>query len=93
MDDRAATRACREGNVDAFRHFVDRYQVRALAHARLLTRNEADAADTTQEAFVDAFRNLHAFDPGRPVYETRPNGESMWTKAIFFPSRPSVCFR
>jgi RNA polymerase sigma-70 factor, ECF subfamily len=68
MDDAAATRACREGNVDAFRHFVDRYQVRALAHARLLTRNEADAADATQEAFVDAFRNLHAFDPGRQFY-------------------------
>ena len=54
--------------MDAFRHFVDRYQVRALAHARLLTRNEADAADATQEAFVDAFRNLHAFDPGRQFY-------------------------
>jgi RNA polymerase sigma-70 factor (ECF subfamily) len=54
--------------VDAFRHFVDQYQGRALAHARLLTRNEADAADATQDAFVDAFRNLHAFDPARPFY-------------------------
>jgi RNA polymerase sigma-70 factor (ECF subfamily) len=68
MDDTAATRACRTGNVDAFRHFVDRYQGRALAHARLLTRNEADAADATQEAFVDAFRNLGAFDPARQFY-------------------------
>ena len=68
MDDAAATRACRTGNVDAFRHFVDRYQNRALAHARLLTRNEADAADATQEAFVDAFRNLAAFDPARQFY-------------------------
>jgi RNA polymerase sigma-70 factor (ECF subfamily) len=68
MDDAAATRACRAGNVDAFRHFVDGYQGRALAHARLLTRNEADAADATQEAFVDAFRNLHAYDPARPFY-------------------------
>jgi RNA polymerase sigma-70 factor, ECF subfamily len=68
MDDAAATRACRTGSVDAFRHFVDQYQGRALAHARVLTRNEADAADATQEAFVDAFRNLHAFDPARPFY-------------------------
>ena len=68
MDDIAATRACRTGNVDAFRHFVDRYQTRALAHARLLTRNEADAADATQEAFVDAFRNLGAFDSSREFY-------------------------
>jgi RNA polymerase sigma-70 factor, ECF subfamily len=68
MDDAAAARACREGSVDAFRHFVDQYQGRALAHARLLTRNQADAADATQEAFLDAFRNLRAFDPDRPFY-------------------------
>jgi RNA polymerase sigma-70 factor, ECF subfamily len=68
MDDAAATRACRSGNVNAFRHFVDRYQGRALAHARLLTRNEADAADATQDAFVDAFRNLHGFDSAREFY-------------------------
>ena len=68
MDDAAATRACRTGHTDAFRHFVDRYQARALAHARGLTRNEADAADATQEAFVDAFRSLDAYDPARPFY-------------------------
>jgi RNA polymerase sigma-70 factor (ECF subfamily) len=68
MDDAAAIRACRAGNVDAFRHFVDRYQGRALAHARLLTRNEADAADAAQDAFLDAFRGLKAFDADRPFY-------------------------
>jgi RNA polymerase sigma-70 factor (ECF subfamily) len=68
MDDATATRACLTGNVDAFRHFVDRYQSRALAHAWLLTRNESDAADATQDAFVDAFRNLSTFDPGRLFY-------------------------
>jgi DNA-directed RNA polymerase specialized sigma24 family protein len=69
MDDAAAARACGTGNVDAFRHFVDRYQSRALSQARLLTRNEADAADATQDAFVDAFRNLRAVDPGRPDFQ------------------------
>jgi RNA polymerase sigma-70 factor (ECF subfamily) len=68
MDDAAATRACLTGNVEAFRHFVERYQSRALAHARLLTRHEADAADATQDAFVDAFRNLRRFDPVRQFY-------------------------
>jgi RNA polymerase sigma-70 factor (ECF subfamily) len=68
MDDAAATRACLTGHPDAFRHFVDRYQNRALAHARVLTRNDADAADATQDAFVDAFRNLRTFDPARPFY-------------------------
>ena len=68
MDDAAAVRACRAGEVDAFRHFVDQYQARALAHAQLLTRNEADAADATQEAFVDAYRNLGSFDVTRSFY-------------------------
>ena len=68
MDDATAVRACRAGDVDAFRHLVNRYQGRALAHARILTRNEADAADATQEALVDAFRNLTGFDPTRPFY-------------------------
>ena len=68
MDDAAAARACGAGQTDAFRHFVDRYQARALAHARLLTRNDADAADATQEAFVDAFRSLATFDPAREFY-------------------------
>ena len=68
MDDATATRACLTGNVEAFRHFVDRYQSRALAHAKLLTRNDSDAADATQDAFVDAFRNLSTFDPARQFY-------------------------
>lgn len=68
MDDAAAIEACQAGNIDAFRHFVDRYQTRALAHARLLTRNDDDAADAVQEAYVDAFRNLSSFDPSRPFY-------------------------
>src|SRR5262245_53385207 len=68
MDDAAAIRTCRAGSVEAFRHLVDRYQTRALAHATLLTRNEADAADATQEAFIDAFRHLDAYDPDRQFY-------------------------
>lgn len=68
MDDAAAVRACRAGDVDAFRHLVERYQGRALAHARILTRNHADAADATQDAFVDAFRNLGSVDTARPFY-------------------------
>src|SRR5215204_5862893 len=68
MDDAEARRVCLAGNVEIFRHFVERYQSRALAHAILLTRNEADAADATQDAFVDAFRNLRTFDPDRQFY-------------------------
>jgi RNA polymerase sigma-70 factor (ECF subfamily) len=68
MDDAEAIRACREGETEAFRHLVHRYQRRALAHARALTGNDAEAADAAQSAFLDAFRHLRRFDAGREFY-------------------------
>ena len=54
--------------MEAFQHLVRRYQGRALAHGRALTGNAADAADATQEAFLDAYRNLKQFDVRREFY-------------------------
>ena len=68
MDDAEAVSHCRAGDVEAFQHLVRRYQARALAHGRALTGNDADAADAAQEAFIDAFRNLHHFDGRREFY-------------------------
>ena len=68
MHDAEAIRRCREGEVEAFRHLVHRYQRRALAHARALTGNDADAADAAQSAFLDAFRHLRRFDETREFY-------------------------
>lgn len=68
MHDAEAIRRCREGEVEAFRHLVHRYQRRALAHARALTGNDADAADVAQSAFLDAFRHLRRFDETREFY-------------------------
>ena len=68
MDDADAVRACLKGDQQAFQPIVGRYQQRALAHARALTGNDADAADAAQDAFVDAFRNLDRFDTQQPFY-------------------------
>ena len=68
MEDGNALRQCLGGDPQAFRHFVRRYEARALAHARVLTGNGADAADATQEAFFDAYRGLHTFDASREFY-------------------------
>jgi RNA polymerase sigma-70 factor (ECF subfamily) len=68
MEDIDAVRRCREGDHEAFRHLVERYQRRALAHARALTGNDGDAADAAQEAFLDAFRHLGTFDASRDFY-------------------------
>jgi RNA polymerase sigma-70 factor (ECF subfamily) len=68
MEDADAIRQCRQGEVEAFSHLVYRYQGRALAHARALTGNDADAADAAQNAFLDAFRHLDRFDETREFY-------------------------
>jgi RNA polymerase sigma-70 factor (ECF subfamily) len=68
MDDRHAITRCLEGDADAFRVLVDRYQARAFGHARLLSGSDADAADAAQDAFVDAYRALGRFDLARQFY-------------------------
>ena len=68
MQDAEAIRRCRQGDLEAFGHMVRRYQRRALGHARALTRNEADAADAAQSAFLDAFVHLGRFDETREFY-------------------------
>ena len=68
MDDLTAITMCREGDRDAFRHIVEAYQRQAAAHASSILGNREDAADATQEAFVDAYRALKRFDETRPFY-------------------------
>jgi RNA polymerase sigma-70 factor, ECF subfamily len=68
MDDLTAIIRCRNGESDAFRHLVEAYQRQAAAHATAILGNREDAADATQEAFVDAFRALKSFDESRQFY-------------------------
>ena len=68
MEDADAIRLSRTGLPAAFQHLVHRHQRRALVHARALTGNDADAADATQDAFFDAFRNLDRFDLQHEFY-------------------------
>jgi RNA polymerase sigma-70 factor, ECF subfamily len=68
MQDAEAIQRCRRGEVEAFGDLVHKYQRRALAHARALTGNDADAADVAQNAFLDAFRHLGRFDETRDFY-------------------------
>ena len=68
MDDVTAIIRCKNGDRDAFRHIVEAYQRQAAAHAGAILGNREDAADATQEAFVDAFRNLRSFDEDRAFY-------------------------
>lgn len=54
----------RAGDGDAFEVVVQRYGGRMLAVARRLLRDEEDARDAVQDAFVSAFRGLGRFEGG-----------------------------
>ncbi len=68
MDDATVIKKCRNGEVDVFRHLVERYQRQATAHAAAILLDREDALDAVQEAFIDAFRSIKAFDETRPFY-------------------------
>jgi len=68
MDDESAIEKCKNGEREAFRHLVERYQRQAVSHASAILGNREDARDAAQEAFIDAFRALEGFDSSRSFY-------------------------
>jgi RNA polymerase sigma-70 factor, ECF subfamily len=54
----------RSGDAEAFEGLVRSRTPRLLALARRLLRNEDDARDAVQDAFVNAFRSLDSFEGG-----------------------------
>lgn len=68
MNDAAAIEKCLNGEKEAFRYLVERYQKQSVAHAVAILGDREDALDATQEAFIDAFRSLKSFDRTRGFY-------------------------
>ena len=68
MDDATAIQGCQEGDKEAFRYLVERYQAEAIGHAISILCNREDALDAVQEAFIDAYQALKGFDPRRRFY-------------------------
>lgn len=52
----------RQGDSEAFRQLVERYQDRVFWVARGMLGNDEDARDTAQEAFIRVHRSLDRFD-------------------------------
>ncbi len=67
-DVRAAIRAVRSGDHEAFSRVVERCQARLFALALVLTREPSAAEEVAQDAFVRAFNNLEMYDETRPFY-------------------------
>jgi len=60
-DEAALVAALQAGDESAFARLVHEQGARLFAVARRLLRNEQDAEDVVQEAFVQAFRNIGRF--------------------------------
>ena len=68
MDDHATIERCRAGDIEAFRHIVERYQAEAIGHATAILGAHEDAMDAVQEALIDAFQALDQLDLSRRFY-------------------------
>lgn len=53
--------AVQNGDVQAFRTLVERYQTRAFHVAKRVLRSDQDAEEVVQEAFVKAYLSLNSF--------------------------------
>ena len=62
MDDAGLVAAMRGGHDWAFEEMIHRYGGRLLAVARRICRNEEDARDVLQSAYLSAFRSLDRFE-------------------------------
>jgi RNA polymerase sigma-70 factor (ECF subfamily) len=67
--DAEAVQRAREGDHEAFRVLVERYQGRAYRLARRVLRDEEQARDVVQDAFLKAYGSLHRFE-GRSGFYT-----------------------
>jgi RNA polymerase sigma-70 factor (ECF subfamily) len=67
-EDRALIAKAQQGDVAAFRSLVERHQRRAFAISLSLVRDENDARELVQEAFLRVYRGLGSFQGGSSFF-------------------------
>lgn len=67
-DDRRLIAECLAGRRDAFGELVSRYQARLYNAVFRLVDHPEDAADVTQDAFLNAYQSLHTFKGDAEFY-------------------------
>lgn len=67
MDDRALIEALRDGDLDAPRRLIERFQGVVFGLCFRMMGHRHDAEDVVQETFVRALRGIGGFDIQRPV--------------------------
>lgn len=66
MEEREAIQKLKQGDINGLEFLVQRFQVKAIRTAYLITRDLGIAEDVVQEAFIRAYRSIHSFDEIRP---------------------------
>ena len=64
-EDRELVRRCLKGDQDAFRILLAKYERPVYGLVRRMIKDEEDARDLAQEAFIRAFKKLQQFDQER----------------------------
>jgi RNA polymerase sigma-70 factor (ECF subfamily) len=67
-EDRALIARAQSGDMVAFRQLVERHQRRAFAIALALVRDEHDARELVQEAFLRVYKGLSSFQGGSSFF-------------------------
>ena len=67
-EDRGLIARAQQGDMGAFRQLVERHQRRAFAIALALVRDENDARELVQEAFLRVYRGLPSFQGGSSFF-------------------------
>ncbi len=68
QDDRELVERCQRGDLAAYEILVGRYRQRVYSLAYSMLRNEQDATDLSQEAFIKAWRAICGFKKNASFY-------------------------
>ena len=66
MEEGKAIARLKGGDIEGLALLVEKYQVQALRTAVLITREQAQAEDVVQSAFIRAYERIDQFDDQRP---------------------------
>ena len=58
------------GDTNAYRGLVDRYQTGLIIHCENILKNRHDGEDVAQEAFIKAYKNLNNFSKDKAQFST-----------------------
>ena len=70
LSDEQLAAQLQSGHADALTVLFERHSPRLFSIARRILRNDAEAEDTVQTIFIDAYRSIHQFNPEKGEFKT-----------------------